>query len=357
MKSQTLVEGSRPDDRFGYLFNLIGDSVVEFELIEGEPIVRTVNPAFEDVFGYHSDDIVGNSLNEYIVPEDCSDESTRFDERTESGKYNEGEVTRLTATGSREFLYRGVPYEHQGERYGFAIYTDITDRKVREQKLQQQNEQLEEFANMVSHDLRNPINVLKLQFERIKREGCSAGSFETIDETLERMESMIEEFLAEARGERTVRERTEYRLETLCQRAWDGVETGGATLVVSTERSVECDPHKLLRVFENLFRNSVEHSSGCHEADTHQTTHSGSDDVTIVVGDLDDGFFVEDDGPGIPAEERDRVFEKGYTTTRDGTGFGLPMVQQIIEAHGWNLTLREGEAGGTLFEIRGCRTD
>jgi signal transduction histidine kinase len=64
-----------------------------------------------------------------------------------------------------------------------------------------------------------------------------------------------------------------------------------------------------------------------------------------------EGFVVADDGPGVPADARDRVFEYGYSTARDGTGFGLSIVEQIVEAHGWSIRLADGD-GGARFEVR-----
>ena len=77
--------------------------------------------------------------------------------------------------------------------------------------------------------------------------------------------------------------------------------------------------------------------------------------MTITVGPLDGrhGFFVEDDGPGIPSEERETVFEYGHTTAEEGTGLGLAIVEEIAEAHGWTVSLAESETGGARFELRG----
>jgi PAS domain S-box len=163
---------THPDSlsRFQNLFELIGDPVVEFEIIDNEPIVRTLNPAFVEVFGYDPDNMVGDSLNEFIVPPEADDEATRFDQRTADGKYNSGVVTRLTADGPRDFLYRGIPYERDNREFGFAIYTDITERNKRKQKLQQQKQRLEQFAEVISHDIRNPLNVAKGRAEMLDQE-------------------------------------------------------------------------------------------------------------------------------------------------------------------------------------------
>jgi signal transduction histidine kinase len=69
------------------------------------------------------------------------------------------------------------------------------------------------------------------------------------------------------------------------------------------------------------------------------------------------GFYLEDDGPGIPEAECDAVFESGYSTAEDGTGFGLTIVEEIVEGHGWSIRLTEGTDGGVRFEITGIETN
>ena len=112
------------------------------------------------------------------------------------------------------------------------------------------------------------------------------------------------------------------------------------------------DRGRLQEVFENLFRNSVEHGSTDEQA---ESDDDGSA-VTVRVGPLggdESGFFVEDDGPGIPPDERDSVFERGYTSAGTGTGLGLPLVEQIVGAHGWSVRAVESASGGARFEIAG----
>jgi signal transduction histidine kinase len=79
----------------------------------------------------------------------------------------------------------------------------------------------------------------------------------------------------------------------------------------------------------------------------------GDRDLRVAVGDLDGGFFVEDDGSGIPETDRKQVFERSYTTSEDGTGFGLAIVEGIVEAHDWEIVVTEGADGGARFEITG----
>ena len=73
--------------------------------------------------------------------------------------------------------------------------------------------------------------------------------------------------------------------------------------------------------------------------------------MTVTIGSLDDGFFVADDGPGVPESDRQQVFELGYTTDEDGTGYGLAIVSEIVDAHGWSIEIGDSD-DGARFEIR-----
>jgi signal transduction histidine kinase len=75
--------------------------------------------------------------------------------------------------------------------------------------------------------------------------------------------------------------------------------------------------------------------------------------ITVRVGCLPDGdgFYVADDGAGIPAAKRDQVFEHGYSEREQGTGFGLSIVHSIVDAHGWSIRIAESWADGARFEI------
>lgn len=108
---------------------------------------------------------------------------------------------------------------------------------------------------------------------------------------------------------------------------------------MDTDRTIDADTSRVSQLFDNLLRNAIKHRG---------------EDVTVRVDWLADcpGFYIEDTGAGIPAEERARVFESGYTTTTESTGFGLAIVTEIVEAHGWEIDVTAGADGGARFEIR-----
>jgi signal transduction histidine kinase len=218
-----------------------------------------------------------------------------------------------------------------------GVIRDVSERKRREEALQTKNERLEEFASIVSHDLRNPLNVAQGRLD-LAREECDSEHLEAVADAHERMDSLIDDLLTLARDGEGVEETERVPLRELAEECWKGVETGDATLRIESERAIRADRSRLRQVLENLVRNAVEHAD---------------ENVTVTVGDLDGGFYVADDGPGIPEGEREAVFETGYTTSDDGTGFGLKIVEAVASAHGWDVEVTESADGGARFEFTG----
>jgi signal transduction histidine kinase len=234
----------------------------------------------------------------------------------------------------------------------------------RAQELEAQNDRLDEFASIVSHDLRNPLNAASLRAEHALRTG-ETGSLEKALDALDRMDTIIDNVLTLARQAEDVDELRLVDLKSAATRCWERVPADSASLTVTGELGIEADEDQLGHLFENLFRNAVEHgttdppSQAQEDAVEHGSTGSaeaGRDDteaVTIRVGPLPDadGFYVEDDGPGIPADVRGEVFDRGYTDSSGGTGLGLAIVEEVVEAHGWEIRVTEGAEGGARFEV------
>jgi PAS domain S-box-containing protein len=244
-------------------------------------------------------------------------------------------------------------YGEEGEIRGLiGVTKSITERKQYERELERQNERLDEFASVVSHELRNPLNVARGRLDLARGE-CESEHLEEVARANERMETLIEDLLSLAREGKQVSDVEPVSLPELTAECWRTVETTDARVDIRVDRTLQADPGRLTRLFENLFRNAIEHGAASHER--LGATDGGGDPVTVTVGGLDNesGFYVEDDGPGIDPKNHDRVFEAGYSTTEEGTGFGLSIVSEIVEAHGWDITIAEGQAGGARFEITG----
>ena len=216
------------------------------------------------------------------------------------------------------------------------VSAELQQERATEQ-LRAQNEQLNEFVGVVSHDLRNPLNVAGGRLE-LAQDEYDSDHLDAVGHALERMETLIDNLLVLARTGEQVSELEAVDLTDLVESCWRNVATGPATIAVDVERPVRADRSRLQQLFENLLRNAIEH---------------GGEDVAITVGELADGFYVEDTGPGIPEDARAAVFETGYSTRAGGTGFGLSIVTQVAQAHGWSVSVTEGAEGGARFEITG----
>jgi len=244
----------------------------------------------------------------------------------------------------RVFKTTRIPFEAASteEDVVLGYARDVTSLKEYEQELEQSNEKLDGFASVVSHDLRNPLSVAKGRLE-LAQEGCDSEHLDHVEGALERMDALIEDILTLAREGSGVGEMEVVETQELLEDCWGNVGTENSAVVNELERKVEADPNRLEQLFENLLRNAIEH---------------GGDDVTVTVGELEDGngFYIADDGDGIPEEERDEVFERGYSTSEDGTGFGLSIVEEIVTAHGWEIRITDSDDGGARFEVVGVET-
>lgn len=323
------------------LFEDAPDPIAEYEFKDGEPVIRSVNRAFVDTFGFERDVAVGSPLNELIVPEGKESEAQALDERVRTAAGVNAEIERETTDGLREFLFRNIGLETQTGTDGFAVYIDITEQRARERRLQQQNDRLNEFASVISHDLRNPMGAVKHRIEMARQ----TGSEEHLDDALAalgRMDELLRDLLNMAKQGDQLGQTEPLSLETVARTAWNHIATGDARLTIVEDRTIVADSGRLTQMLENLFINAVKHGG---------VPDDGGIEVRVGI-DEDDSLFVEDDGRGIPVEERQTVFESGYTTASDGTGYGLAIVRQVTRAHGWNVCVTESVDGGARFEFR-----
>ncbi|QLH84413.1 sensor histidine kinase [Halosimplex pelagicum] len=341
--------------RLDALFADTPDPVIEYAFVDGRPIVESVNRAFVETFGYDRAVAVGEPLNDLVVPEGKRDEAASLDERVHAGERLHVQIERETTDGSREFLFRNIPVESGERAAGYAVYVDITDQKERERRLREQNERLDEFASVIGHDLRNPMGAVKHRIEMARRTGDDRHLDDALS-ALDRMDELLRDLLRMARQGEKLGETEPVSLAEVARTAWDHIATGESSLVVTEDATVVADRGRLTQLLENLFVNSVEHGSTSPRS--HAPEHGAAGDepgtVEVRVGvDGDGRVVVEDDGRGIPVADRGEVFESGFSTATDGTGYGLAIVRQVARAHGWEAAVTESAEGGARFEFRG----
>jgi PAS domain S-box-containing protein len=356
--------------------------------IEPDGTIVYVNEAYAAMKGVPRDELLGTDVDEWITDQ-AVEHADELREELDEGDREVAVLTYefVTADDTRfpaELRFGRVDdvNEEESEPSGesglahVGMIRDVTERVDRERQLRRHNERLDQFAAIVSHDLRNPLNVAEGRLD-LAREECESEHLDGVESAHDRMRALIDDLLALARTGQDASDTTTVSLSRLAEFCWDAVPEPNAALDVRTDARVRADESGLKRLLENLFRNSVEHGSTnsrpragdsvehgspssrptSGDSAAHGSTDSrGADDgVTVTVGALSggSGFYVADDGPGIPPATRDEVFEPGYSTSRTGTGLGLSIVRDVAAAHGWDIELTEADGGGSRFEFRG----
>lgn len=303
-----------------------------------------VNDEFVELVGYEREAIIGNTPS-LIKDDDAVEQAEQQLGRLLSDTGPETvtfEVTIHPRIGDPIICedHMGVlPYDGDTFDGSVGVLRDITEHEEYKQGLEAQNERLEEFTRIVSHDLRNPLSVAEGHLGLVR---AAEGSehLATAINAIERSQALIDDLLTLAQEGAQQSEIETVDLTEAAKNSWQTVETPQATLRICELPSIKADPSRLQQLLENLYRNSMEH---------------GGEAVTVSVGAIDSGFYVADTGVGIPESKRTEMFEAGYSTSADGTGFGLRIVEQVAEAHGWVITVGKSEQGGARFEFTGVK--
>ncbi|MFB6270404.1 MAG: PAS domain S-box protein [Halobacterium sp.] len=332
------------EQKYRTLIEQSHDAVVIYQAVT----FSFANQRATGLFGRERDDLLDARVCELFHSEDHAKLRRVLAELTdEVGRQEtfEGRIRR--PNGDVRFCeFSATSIDYDGDVAVLASIRDITERKARERDLQRQNERLDEFASVVSHDLRSPINVARGSVD-LARSNDDLSHLDRAADALDRMEVLVEDILQLARQGQLVDDTDAVALDSVAVDAWQSIDAPEATLDVQTDATVDADRTRLRELFENLFRNAVEH---------------GGDAVTITVTADEDSFAVVDDGKGLPADSHEDVFERGFTSAADGTGFGLAIVESIADAHGWSVDAVSPPAGesperGARFEISGCSPD
>jgi len=349
------------------------DPVLAYAVDGRDARITTTNASFERRFGDMPPETPVSTVFDrfsHSVTTGDQDPITHLVRGDRIGIYLDGPEDRGT------FFARVIPAE---EGDGYIVFSDLQDCPTIEEL-----PAVDQVSSVISHDLRNPLDVAKAHLTAARETG-DPEHFESVADAHDRMERIIRDVLTLTRGDAVVDPSDRVSIETAATDAWQSVDTNGAMLdLIGSLPTVTADADRVRRLFENLFRNSVEHGATDNRTRSGDSVDRGSDapasntrgargerrpgsreqsldrseettpegSLTITVGALEDGFYVADDGRGIPANERETVFEPGHSTMNGGTGLGLAIVEQIIAAHDWDVTLTTADCGGARFEIR-----
>jgi signal transduction histidine kinase len=319
----------------------LSDSIVErspegIVVVSEDGEILGYNERFRDFWKVPESAMDSGDADE--VTEAMSEKASVEDIRCLEGRTETETVERVELEDGTVFSQHSVPLEAEEGSHGrIWFYQDITETVERERDLRSRIERADRFASLASHDLQTPLSIIGGNL-RLAEEKGDPRHFEVCREMLERMSRTIEDTLSLARNSDEEMDLNSVALSEAAEECWQDLQTENASLCTETGVSVTAHKGMLHILLRNLLKNSVEH---------------GGEGVTVTVSHLEDGngFRVEDDGPGIPEAVRGNVLEPGSTTSRSGHGLGLYMIGEVVEAHGWSLSLSESEEGGAAFDI------
>ena len=276
----------------------------------------------------------------------------------------------LLAAGSRsktESAVREIPIPRDGQELQLAVVTtaligddnepaglllvldDVTPL-IRAQKVAAWRE----VARRLAHEIKNPLTPIQLSAERMRRQfaGRPAADRALVDECaativgeVESLKGLVDEFSQFARMPSPKTVPTDLAaLITDTLALYSGI-FANVTLTTRFEPSaglVRLDVEQIRRVIINLIDNAIE----AMERKGEIVVETAFDDVNKVVR-----IVVADDGPGIPASEREKLFLPYYSTKRRGSGLGLAIVRRIIAEHGGSIEVGDNTPHGTRFTI------
>lgn len=328
------------EHRFDAIFN---DPNLLVGLLDTDGTVRDVNETALEYVDAPREDIVGDPFWE--TPwwtDDYRAAVKQWIAAAADGEYVEYEADHPTADGGKatvEGNFRPVTDDDGTVSRIIVSAKDVTQRRRRERELKRRNEQFDEFASFVSHDLQSPVSTVQGRLELALQTG-EMEHVEKAAEAIERVDELRDDLVTTLRTGEIVSETEHIELASVMDDVWTAVDPPQtASVTVEAGAQIEADADALQRMLENLVGNSIEH---------------GPDDVAIQIGALDSGLYYEDSGPGIDPEHRERVFTPGFSTKNgeEGIGMGMASVRQIVLAHGWAIHIEDGRhLDGVRFEI------
>jgi PAS domain S-box-containing protein len=327
------------DGRFRRLFDRLPDAVADVEFRDGVPIVREVNEAFEETFGYDESAAVGTPLDDLIVPDDGASEDDQLDEHAIRRGYGTAEVERETESGRRKFLFRGFSY-HRGEtERGFGIYTDITDRI-------EQGRRLRVLHRVLRHNLRNEMTAIIGYADMLAEEGPTP-EYRTLAERIYEEATDVSKLGEQVRRIEQALDLDRQRVAIDPEPLVDSIAEGfrqqhpEATIRISADAVAEVVADELLETaIENLVENAIEHHPGTPSVEIHLSPADG-DRFDIAV---------RDDGPGIPERERAVVSgDREITQLDHSRGLGLWVSQWVVRGVDGQLLFGDPEAGAEVI--------
>ena len=320
-----------------------------------------VNKSFLNISGYKKNELIGKYANEIFPIED--DINTIREENSDriKGRTNSYEIKCKTKTGSiKHCLISGaLNYNLNGEVIGsIGIYLDITALKtlqLQKEKLlielEKSNNELQEYAHIVSHDLKSPLRSIDALINWIKEDNkdkldeMSLQNMELIEDTLEKMEQLISDVLMYSSIGAKVVEEDLVDLNELVNELQKilYIPDHISVNILNTLPSIKGDRTKLKQLFQNFISNAVKFND----------KEKGTIEIDVLNQDDYYKFSVKDNGIGIDKKYHDKIFKifHALNKSKDSTGIGLSIIKKIINLHKGDVWIESSLGKGTTFHF------
>lgn len=334
------------------IFDAVPSAIV---LLDPHMKVLSASRAFERICGSRPDAAIGQSYERFIprdLEQDSPAETALATGRIQVGVQN----LRTAAEGTGLQIERvAIPVTVEGRvEQVIEMVTDVTERKEMEARIIQ-SEKLAttgEMAALIAHELRNSLTsvkmILQLELERQSLPEEEREALGVANGAVRRMETVVADLLEFARPSppelqlRQIQSVLEDAV-SLIQHQFDRQGISIRITAGATTPDTPIDGDQLKEVLVNLLLNAA------------QATGQGGQ-VALASRISSDGHWaiidVEDNGPGVPRDHRERVFDPFYTTKVHGTGLGLSTARRTVEAHGGRIEVGTSASGGARFSIR-----
>ncbi|WP_298552985.1 PAS domain S-box protein [uncultured Algibacter sp.] len=327
--------------------------------VDNDDKILMVNQSFLDMSGYDEAELIGKVASNTFLVDTDSEKLKKENTKRRKGESNSYELKGKTKSGEvRHWLISGAPnYNLNGEATGsIGIHLDITDLKSLQlqketllEKLEKSNNELQEYAHIVSHDLKSPLRSIDALVNWIKEDNqdklddTSLQNFNLIETTLEKMEQLISDVLMYSSvGAETLEKQTVdldaliIDLKTILY-----VPDHISILVLNPLPKLEGEKVKLQQLFQNLISNAIKFIDK---------------EIGLVEIDVKDNhthyqFSVKDNGIGIEEKFHDKIFKifHALNKSKDSSGIGLSIVKKIVDLHEGDIWLESKPNEGTTF--------
>ena len=261
---------------------------------------------------------------------------------------SEGDILNVTVDGDRRY-YLATDTDFtmgQADIGTVLMFSDVTSIERQRRELERHNEQLEEFARGIRHELRNSLQVIRSRVAAAG-EALDAGSVSLARESLTaasdrtgRMDRTVSDLATLAQYGQTVGGLSPVSFRRTAEAAWKRAESTPEDLTIEGDDDVVADSTRLQSLFESAFEFAF---------------YNEASEVVVQLNGT--GFTISDDGTRPLDSDLDKLFDYGHAVPNAEAGMALPNVETLAEVHGWTLTVDEAYRDGIQLDIRGVRVE